>query len=54
MEAIFGEELHRVGWAGGSTTPWTPWFYDIAWDATFVLHDPQAKGFVLLCLTDTD
>ncbi|MFO0844664.1 MAG: hypothetical protein U0797_20085 [Gemmataceae bacterium] len=30
MEALFGEDLHRVGWAGGSPTPWTRWFYDIA------------------------
>jgi hypothetical protein len=54
MEALFGEELHRVGWAGGSPTPWTPWFFDIAWDATFVLQDQQMKRFVLLCMTDTD
>lgn len=54
MEALFGEELHRVGWAGGSPTPWTPWFCDIAWDATFVLQDQRARRFVLLCLTDTD
>ncbi len=54
MEAIFGEELHRVGWAGGSPTPWTPWFFDIAWDATFVLLEQRTKRFVLLCMTDTD
>lgn len=54
MEALFGEELHRVGWAGGSPTPWTAWFYDIAWDATFVMQDMQASRFVLLCMTDTD
>lgn len=54
MEAVFGENLHRVGWAGDSPTPWTPWFYDIAWDATFVLQDQRAKRFVLLCATDTD
>jgi hypothetical protein len=54
LEALFGEELHRVGWAGGSPTPWTPWFYDIAWDATFVLQDQRARRVVLLCVTDTD
>ena len=47
-------ELHRVGWAGGSPTPWTPWFFDIAWDATFVMQEQQTKRFVLLCMTDTD
>lgn len=54
MEAIFGRELHLVGWAGSSTTPWTPWFFDVAWDATFVMQDIRAKRFVLLCMTDTD
>jgi hypothetical protein len=54
MEAVFGEELHRIGWAGGSPTPWTPWFCDIAWDATYVLQDQRTKRFVLLCMTDTD
>jgi hypothetical protein len=53
MEAVFGEELHRIGWAGGSPTPWTPWFCDIAWDSTYVLQDQRAKRFVLLCMTDT-
>lgn len=52
MEALFGEELHRVGWAGGSPTPWTLWFYDIAWDGTFVAQEHQR--FILLCMTDTD
>src|SRR5437868_472977 len=49
MEALFGEELHRVGRAGGSPTPWTPWFFDLAWDSTFLVQDQQAKRFVLLC-----
>lgn len=52
MEALFGKELHRVGWAGGSPTPWTPWFCDIFWDATFVIREHQR--FILLCMTDTD
>jgi hypothetical protein len=54
MEALFGEDLHRIGLAGGSPTPWTPWFHDIAWDATFVVQDRRARRFVLLCMTDTD
>jgi hypothetical protein len=54
MEALFGEELHRVGWAAHTSTPWTPWLYDAAWDATFVVQDLRAKRFILLCATDTD
>jgi hypothetical protein len=39
---------------GVSDTPWSPWFCDIAWDATFVIPDYEEKRFVLLCTTDTD
>lgn len=54
MEALFGARLNCVGLAGSSSTPWTPWFFDIAWDATFVLYEPQARRVVLVCMTDTD
>lgn len=53
MESVFGTDLHRL-WASTSSTPWTTWFYDIAWDTTFVVWDRQQRRFVLLCCTDTD
>jgi hypothetical protein len=53
-DRLFGEERHRVGWAGRSPTPRAPWYYDIAWDATFVMQEQRARRFVLLCMTDTD
>lgn len=52
MEALFGEELHWVGYAGRSRSPWTPWFYDGTWDNTFVVLHTTASRFVLLCMTD--
>jgi hypothetical protein len=33
---------------------WTDWFYDIAWDATFLVYHPVARQWTLLCVTDTD
>lgn len=53
METLFGKNLHRL-WVGRSTTPWAPWFHDIAWDNTFIVLDQRARRFVLLCITDTD
>jgi hypothetical protein len=33
---------------------WTDWFHDIAWDATFVVHQLVARRWALFCVTDTD
>lgn len=33
---------------------WTNWFYDIAWDRTFVAYDPDGKAWTCLFVTDTD
>lgn len=53
IESVFGTDLHRL-WASFSSTPWTAWFCDIAWDATFVVWDCRQHRFVLLCCTDSD
>ena len=34
--------------------PWTDWFYDVAWDSTFVVMDSVAMRWTLLGVTDTD
>ncbi|GAA1241093.1 hypothetical protein [Oryzihumus leptocrescens] len=34
--------------------PWTPWFFDIAWDCTLVLTDYARAEMTVLCITDTD
>jgi hypothetical protein len=33
---------------------WTDWFYDVAWDLSFVILDPQRTRWWILCMTDTD
>ncbi|MBJ8054817.1 hypothetical protein JDS87_23420 [Bacillus cereus] len=37
-----------------SDCPWTDWFYDIAWDATWMVLDSKEHKMWLLCATDTD
>lgn len=34
--------------------PWTPWFFDVAWDHTMVLTDYRNAEITVLCITDTD
>lgn len=34
--------------------PWTPWFFDVAWDDTLVLTNYPKAEMTVLCLTDTD
>lgn len=33
---------------------WTDWFYDVAWDSTFVIYNAATQKWWLLCTTDTD
>jgi len=33
---------------------WADWFYDVAWDSSFVVYDPQRMKWWVLCMTDTD
>lgn len=33
---------------------WTPWFYDIAWDGSWLILDREGPHVTLLCVTDTD
>jgi hypothetical protein len=37
-----------------SVAPWTPWFFDIAWDQTWILADYERLQVSVLCKTDTD
>ena len=38
----------------GSYTAWSPWFYDVAWDTTWIGVDVGFGRVWLLCVTDTD
>lgn len=33
---------------------WTKWFYDVAWDVTWMLFDKNLNRLWVICLTDTD
>lgn len=33
---------------------WCPWFFDVAWDYTYIILDNRQKTFTIFCLTDTD
>jgi hypothetical protein len=35
-------------------SPWTEWFYDVAWDSTFIVFQYQRNRMNLFCITDTD
>jgi hypothetical protein len=37
-----------------SDEPWTPWFYDVAWDQTWFLVDRQHAEVTVIVTTDTD
>ncbi len=34
--------------------PWTRWFFDVAWDHTFVIHDRESYRWQVLCTTDNN
>ncbi|MFK4467145.1 hypothetical protein [Bacillus sp. RC252] len=35
-------------------SPWTEWFYDVAWDNTWMVLDSKEHKMWLICATDTD
>lgn len=41
-------------WFGLTWLPWTDWFFDVAWDMTWIGLSPQKNLLWLLCTTDTD
>jgi hypothetical protein len=53
VQALIGQRYEDIR-VDRSTTAWTPWFYDIAWDLTIVLTDYAHATITTLCVTDTD
>lgn len=37
-----------------STAPWSPWFFDVAWDHSWIITNMRTQQLTLLALTDTD
>ena len=52
-DALFGERFTEV-LLYKSYEPWTGWFYDVAWDGSWVGFDRRESKIWLLCITDTD
>lgn len=52
VDALSGDRQHTSVWRIDES--WTDWFYDVAWDRTFVVQQLQARRWGLLCVTDTD
>jgi hypothetical protein len=53
VDAIVGDR-HGDFVVYETSRPWSPWFYDIAWDKTWALIDQRQDEVILLCVTDTD
>lgn len=50
---LFGERYEDAQVAHASFA-WTPWFFDIAWDRTWVVIDKGTGAVSILCSTDED
>lgn len=53
MENIVGGRWNQIS-AARVDEPWCDWFYDVAWDSTFLMLDRLERRMWLLCMTDTD
>ena len=50
---VFGDAWEDVR-VHQSTAPWSPWFFGVAWDHSWIITNMRTKQMTLLCLTDTD
>lgn len=52
-EAVFQDRFEEVD-VMASWSAWSKWFFDVAWDMTFLVMDRREQRVTLLCATDTD
>lgn len=50
---LFGDRFDEI-LVLNSSKPWSGWFYDIAWDGTWLVVDKRQNKVSVLALTDTD
>lgn len=50
---IFGDRFIDIQ-VYKSCLPWSPWFYNVAWDKTWLIFDTTMKRLWIICTTDTD
>jgi hypothetical protein len=48
------QDRHQDTRVFGSDDAWTPWFWNVAWDRTWILVDDRHREVTVLCVTDTD
>jgi hypothetical protein len=53
VDEVFGSQLEDLR-VDETFAPWTPWFFDVAWDQTLVVTDYARAEMTVLCFTDTD
>ena len=51
--ALFGNRYLDVH-VFRTSTCWSKWFLDVAWDLTWIVADDRTRRAFLICLTDTD
>lgn len=52
-EYIFQNRFEEVK-LFSSEDAWTQWFFDIAWDKTWIILDEGEQKLWIICITDTD
>ncbi|MCS1350908.1 hypothetical protein [Mechercharimyces sp. CAU 1602] len=48
-----GDKLPNIK-AFNSFKPWSSWFFDVAWDISWLIFDMEDKKLWLICITDSD
>jgi hypothetical protein len=41
-------------WVEAWSTPLTPWYLDVAWDATWFVINNTRRQVTVICVTDSD
>jgi hypothetical protein len=52
--AFLIEDRHEDCEVYRSARAWSPWFFDVAWDTTWIIIDNRRMELTLMCVTDTD
>jgi hypothetical protein len=52
-QTLFGERYEDI-LLFSSFTPWCSWFFDVAWDSTWIGLDKSSRSVWALCFTDAD
>jgi hypothetical protein len=50
---LFGDRYEEVQFFK-TFEPWSDWFFDVAWDTTWIAVDKRTNRIWTLCVTDTD